>query len=162
VTADWISNVNYDDSDTAGWQNAFKSPSGDNIWYSSNLSSDGVSHARFRHVFDLTSLPTAATADIFFDDNGELWINGTEIVDDTGGGATSYENVSIDPNLFVVGENLVAMEGFDTIGPYHNVAVELTIVPEPSTVVLLSAATLGLLGCAGRGRVAAWAGIVSS
>jgi hypothetical protein len=31
VTTDWISNLNYDDSDTAGWRNAFKSPSGDNI-----------------------------------------------------------------------------------------------------------------------------------
>ena len=36
--------MDYDDSDAAGWRNAFKSPSGYFIWYSSNLSSDGVSH----------------------------------------------------------------------------------------------------------------------
>ncbi len=151
VTSDWISNLDYDDSDANGWRNAFKSPSDDNIWYSSNLSSDGVSHARFRHIFDLTAPVSAASADIFFDDNGELWINGTEIVDDTGGGATSYDNVAIDPGLFVEGENLIAMEGFDTSGPFHNVALDLTLtVPEPTAIGLLGVGSLGMLGCGWR------------
>jgi hypothetical protein len=149
VTADWISNVDYDDSDAAGWVYAFKSPTGDHIWYTSNLSSDGVSHARFRYVFDLSAPVTSAVANhIAFDDNGELWINGTVIVHDTGGGATQYDDVVLDPSLFVPGENLIAMEGFDTSGPFHNVALNMTLttVPEPSSIALLCIAALAVVG----------------
>jgi len=39
VTPEWTSSLSYDDSDAAGWVNAFKSPSGDNIWHTSNRSS---------------------------------------------------------------------------------------------------------------------------
>src|SRR5205823_14953103 len=36
----WNTDIVFDDSDAAGWQFAFKSPSRDNIWFGSNLSAD--------------------------------------------------------------------------------------------------------------------------
>jgi len=39
----------------------------------------------------------------------------------------------LDPSLFHVGENLIAVEGFDKFGPFNNISVDMTInlVPEP-------------------------------
>jgi hypothetical protein len=55
--------------------------------------------------------------------------------------------VAIDPSLFVEGENSIAMEGFDTSGPFHNVALELTLtVPEPAAFGLYGIGGLSVFG----------------
>src|SRR5882724_7846427 len=118
VTSDWVSNLNYDDSDAAGWQFAFKSPSGHNIWHTSNLSAQAPSHARFRYIFNLPADVASASGTFGFDDDGDVWINGTQIVHDANGSATnSTFNPVLDPSLFHPGQNLIAVEGFDKILP---------------------------------------------
>src|SRR5436305_6352064 len=128
VTPDWISNLNYDDSDAAGWKFAFKSPSGHNIWNTSNLSADAPSHARFRYIFDLPVNVASATGTFGFDDDGDAWINGAQIVHDANGSASNSSFTPVlDPSLFHVGENLIAVEGFDKFGPFNNISVDMTI-----------------------------------
>jgi hypothetical protein len=153
--AGWNTDVNFDDS---GWSNAFKSPSGDNIWLTSNMSGSAPNQVWFRKVFTLNGPVSSAVGDFFFDDNGENYLNGHLIINDTGGGATSFNNVVIDPSFFVVGQNLFAIHGIDTVAPFNNVAanIQITVVPEPAAVGVLSAGMLVLLrrrGRGGRGRV---------
>ena len=137
--AGWNTDVAFDDSDAAGWEFAFKSPSGDNIWLHSNLSGQAPNQAWFRHVFFLNASPTSAEGRFFFDDNGQAYINGTLVVNDTGGGASTF-NLQLDPALFHPGPNLVAVHGIDTSGPFNNIAVNMDIltVPEPATTWLLA------------------------
>ena len=146
VTADWISSVDYDDSDAAGWENAFKSPADDNIWHTSNLGPQSPSHARFRYVFDLAQPVESAFGRFFFDDDGSAFINGIRVVNDTGGGASVFDRV-LDPNLFQIGPNLVAVDGFNRFAPYNNIAVrlDLTLVPEPATLGMLTLGGLAML-----------------
>ncbi|MBN2476632.1 MAG: hypothetical protein JXB62_18625 [Pirellulales bacterium] len=145
VTPDWIAAVDYDDSDEAGWVDAFKSPAGYLIWHTSNLGPESPNHARFRHVFDLPVAAQTAVMRIAFDDDGSAFINGSEVVADQNGHASSFE-LSIDPSLFVVGANLIAVDGYNRMAPYNNIGVELdiTVVPEPSSLGLLP--VLGVLG----------------
>jgi hypothetical protein len=75
---------------------------------------------------------------IWLDDNGQVYINGTQIVDDNGSGGSSYD-LTLDPSLFRVGQNLIAIHGVDKFTPYHTVGMELTLtVPEPSSGVLVA------------------------
>src|SRR5205814_2487380 len=88
---------------------------------------------------------TSASGLFHFDDNGQAYINGQLIVDDTGGGASNFD-LTLDPGLFVVGENLVAVHGIDTIAPDNSIGVNMTIntVPEPAVLGLLSCACLAM------------------
>src|SRR4051812_32447619 len=139
VTSDWVSNLNYNDSDAAGWVYAFKSPSGHNIWHTSNRSSESPSHARFRYIFDLP-LDVASGSGIFnFDDDGDVWINGEQLVHDANGSASnSTFNIVFDPELFHPGQNLIAVEGFDKFAPFSNISAEinLNLVPEPGAAMV--------------------------
>jgi hypothetical protein len=141
----WNADVNFDDST---WVNAFKNPSGDNIWMTSNMSGQSPNQVWFRHVFTLTSAVASAVGDFYFDDNGQDYLNGHLLIDDTGGGATHFNGVTIDPSWFVVGQNLFAIHGVDTIAPFAAVAanVQITPVPEPPGLLLavLAAAPLFL------------------
>src|SRR5205823_11769570 len=76
------------------------------------------------------------------DDNGDVFINGTQIIDDHGGGASNFD-LTLDPSLFRVGQNLIAVHGIDTIAPDNSIGVNMSIdvVPEPST--------LGGMACGG-------------
>jgi hypothetical protein len=141
--AGWNTDLDFDDSDAAGWQNAFKSPSGNNIWYGSNMSGQSPNNAWFRHVFTLDGPVSNASGTVFFDDNGQLYLNGHLLVDDTGGGASSFDLDSIDPSFFVIGENLLAAHGVDTEAPFSNIGLDLklTLVPEPSSLALVAAAS---------------------
>jgi hypothetical protein len=140
----WNTDLAFDDSDAAGWQNAFKSPSGDNIWFGSNLSSQGPNQAWFRHIFTLNDVVSDAAGNFFFDDNGELYINGHLIINDTGGGSTSFPDVQVDPSFFDVGQNLIAVHGIDTHAPFNNIGVNMTVntLPEPSNLLFTSLAVL--------------------
>lgn len=124
----WNTNIVFDDSNAAGWTNSFKSPAGNNIWMITNRSSQGPNQVWFRHLFVMDTVPQSVTADIFFDDNGALYVNGTQIVRDNGGGDTHYQNVVIDPKLFVPGTNLIAVHALDANPPYNNIAVVFTNV----------------------------------
>lgn len=144
--AGWNTSLAFDDSNAAGWQNAFQSPTDDHIWITSNLSSQAPDQAWFRHVFTLNAPVISASADFFFDDNGEGYINGQQvIVNGPSGGARTV--VPVDPSLFVVGSNFVAIHGIDTIGPFNNVGLTMTItlVPEPGTVGMAAMGGLFLL-----------------
>src|SRR5436190_2099273 len=76
------------------------------IWYGRLKSADAPNQAWFRHLFLLTDPVTSASGLFHFDDNGQAYINAQLIVDDTGGGASNFD-LTLDPGLFVVGENLV-------------------------------------------------------
>jgi len=139
----WNTDVNFDDST---WVNAFKNPSGDNIWMTSNMSSQAPNQVWFRHVFTLSGAVASAIGDFYFDDNGQDYLNGHLLIDDTGGGATHFDGVTIDPSWFVVGQNLFAIHGVDTIAPFAAVAanVQVTLVPEPPAIMLAILAAAGL------------------
>jgi hypothetical protein len=133
--AGWNTALAFDDSDAAGWEYAFKSPSGNNIWMRSNLSASAPGQVWSRHVFTLPALPTSASGSFSFDDDGQVYVNGVLVVNDTGGGATSF-NLQLATNLFVVGENLIAVHGIDTVAPYNNFSVDLTLEVPPETTLV--------------------------
>ena len=142
-SAGWNTDVDFDDS---SWVNAFKNPSGDNIWMTSNMSGQAPNQVWFRHVFTLNGTVASAVGDFYFDDNGQNYLNGHLLIDDTGGGATNFNGVAIDPSWFVVGQNLFAIHGIDTIAPFAAVAanMQITLVPEPSGLVLAIFAAAGI------------------
>src|SRR3954463_5894823 len=88
--AGWNTSLAFDDSDAAGWEYAFKAPSGNNIWMRSNQSASSPGQVWFRYVFNLAAEPTAASGTFNFDDDGQVYLNGVLIVNDTGGGATTF------------------------------------------------------------------------
>ena len=138
IPTNWNSSVIFDDSDQAGWTNSFKSPEGDRIWHTSNLSSESPANPRFRHVFSLYGTVTNCVGHFYFDDNGTVWINGVQVLDDTGGGASTFDNVILDPSLFHAGDNLIAVWGHNTIAPYNNIEVDITIdivAPRPTILI---------------------------
>lgn len=138
IPTNWNSSVVFDDSDQAGWTNSFKSPQGDRIWLTSNLSSDSPANPRFRHVFSLYGTITNCTGHFYFDDNGTVWINGVEVLNDTGGGASTFDGVILDPALFHAGDNLIAVWGHNTEGPYNNIEVDITMdiaAPQPRILI---------------------------
>jgi len=149
----WNTDLNFDDSNAAGWENAVGSTSNNHIWYKSLHSADAPNNAWFRHIFTLDDAATAASGTFHFDDNGQAYINGQLIVDDTGGGASNF-NLTLDPTLFVVGQNLIAIHGIDTIAPDNSVGVNMTIttVPEPAAAGMLGVAAM-LLSRSHRRRV---------
>jgi len=152
VSPDWISTIDFDET---GWESAFKSPSGDNIWHTSNLGPQSPNSARFRYVFDLAKPVSSASGVFGFDDDGSAFINGIEVVNDYNGHASGF-NLALDPDLFQVGSNLVAIEGLNRQAPYNNIAVvlDITLVPEPSTLILLTMGAVGLLPYGWRRRKA--------
>jgi hypothetical protein len=140
----WNSNAAFDDST---WLNAVENPNNHNIWMISLQSSLGPNQIWARKVFNLPAPVASAIGHFGFDDNGQLYLNGHLLIDDTGGGATVFNNFEIDPSLFVLGDNLLAMHGVDTIAPFNslNANLPITLLPEPASASLLAAATLALL-----------------
>ncbi len=140
----WNSDVDFDDS---GWGNAVENPSNHNIWMISLQSASGPNQVWARKVFNLSAPVASAVGHFGFDDNGQLYLNGHLLIDDTGGGATVFNNFVIDPSFFVVGDNLIAMHGIDTIAPFNslNAQLPITLVPEPACAWLLAASAVGLL-----------------
>ena len=146
VTAtNWTVSLAFDDSDAAGWTNAFQVSGNNHIWHTSNQSSQSPSRARFRHLFTLSQDQiVSVTGHFTFDDNGSAWINGTQIINDTGGGASTFD-LTLDPLLFQPGDNLIAVWGVNTVAPFNSISVNMTIVqvPEPSAAVLSAAGLAG-------------------
>ena len=131
----WNTSISFNDSDAAGWEYAFKNPSGNVIWMRSNLSASSPGQVWFRKVFVLPALPTSASGSFYFDDDGQAYLNGTLVVNDTGGGATTT-TLQLATNLFVVGENLIAVHGINTIAPYNGIAVDMALdVPTETSLI---------------------------
>jgi hypothetical protein len=143
VPADWNSSVIFDDSDQAGWTNSFKAPNGDRIWETSNLSADSPANPRFRHVFSLYGTTTSVRAHFGFDDDGTVWINGVQVLNDTNGSASAFE-MTLDPSLFHAGNNLIAVWGHNTIAPYNTIEVDITNTISAPAPVILANTNLGV------------------
>jgi hypothetical protein len=139
----WNTDVGFDDSDAAGWQFAVKDTKDNNhIWFESIQSADGPANAWFRKVFTLDQPASGASGTFWLDDNGQVYINGQEIINDSGTGASTF-NLTLDPALFVVGDNLIAIHGVDISTPYHTVGVDMTVtVPEPAGLSVIGIAAL--------------------
>jgi hypothetical protein len=140
----WNTDVGFNDS---AWVNAVENPANHNIWMTSLQSASGPNQVWARKVFNLSAPVASAVGHFGFDDNGELYLNGHLLIDDTGGGATVFDNFTIDPALFVVGNNLMAMHGIDTIAPFNslNAQLPITLAPEPGCAWLLGTGAVGLL-----------------
>ena len=133
--AGWNTSLAFDDSDAAGWEYAFKAPSGNNIWMRSNQSASSPGQVWFRYVFHLATPPTTASGTFNFDDDGQVYLNGVLVVNDTGGGATTF-NLPLATNLFVAGDNLIAVHGVNTVAPFNVIGVDMTLeVPLETTLI---------------------------
>src|SRR6476469_9306265 len=62
--ARWNTLPGFDDSDAAGWEYAFKAPSGNTIWMRSNQSASSPGQVWFRHRFILPAQPTSASGTV--------------------------------------------------------------------------------------------------
>jgi hypothetical protein len=149
--AGWNTDVVFDES---AWVNAVDNPTNHNMWMTSLQSASGPNQVWARKVFHLGAPVASAVGHFGFDDNGQLYLNGHLLIDDTGGGATVFDNFAIDPSFFIVGDNLIAMHGIDTIAPFNslNANLPITLVPEPGYASL---AGLGAIWLLARSRKAA-------
>src|SRR5258707_57955 len=122
----WNTSLLFDDSDAAGGEYALKTPSGNIPGMRSNQSASSPGQVWFRYKFNLAALPNSASGSFYFDDDGQAYLNGTLIVNDTGGGATTV-TLPLANSLFVVGDNLIAVHGINTIAPFNTIEVTMTL-----------------------------------
>jgi hypothetical protein len=138
----WNSQLSFDDSSAAGWNDAvfvFSNPrQGPAIW-SDGTGRDGQSPAYFRKRFEVGGVPTSALLDLFVDDDAQIYINGSLVVNDSDGGATSLSDLVV-ASALVPGSNLIALKAHDSFGLLENLRVSLAVdfdpVPETNVVVL--------------------------
>lgn len=150
--ADWKSNVAFDDS---AWQSATELGSwlpgyaAKVIWSSDGQFSTTETQVWARSIFNLSTLPLSAVLNGGFDDDGDLFINGTQVVSNQNGSADNFLNIDVTPYL-TTGDNLIAFTAMDNYiqwGYNHGAVVQVDAtfaqVPEPATFALLG---LGLAG----------------
>lgn len=106
----WNTNTAFDDS---GWSNAtvpgIVLPN--TIWHPSWSST-----AFFRKVVELPEGTSTGYLETWFDDDGEVFINGTRVINDYSGSSANYfPNVDVSAYL-QSGRNLIAAKGVDYIG----------------------------------------------
>lgn len=145
---DWNSNAAFDDS---AWQSAtvlynvgdyIPGYVAQGIWSSGGQYSTVETQMWARTVFNLASLPIDAFVNNGFDDDGDLFINGVQVVSDHNGFANnSFANIT---SYLVAGDNVIAFtttDNYPTWGYNHSAwaQVEATFaaVPEPASLALL-------------------------
>lgn len=156
--SDWYSNAAFDDS---AWQSATELASwslpgyeaAKVIWSSGGQFSTTETQVWARRIFNLGTLPLSAVLNGGSDDDGDLFINGTLVVNNQNGYADNFLNIDVTPYL-VTGNNLIAFTATDNFrvwGYNHGAAVHVDAtfaqVPEPATLALLGLglASLGLM-----------------
>jgi hypothetical protein len=147
--AGWNTNALFDTTADSGWILATVSAvldcgTQDCIWYDEYNSATQVSY--FRKTFNISD--PVASASLFggIDDDADIWVNGTQVVNDHNGQATGYGPIDI-ASYLVQGENLIAVWGWDNIpvyGQQHTLHAQIDIetrttrdAPEPSAMMLL-------------------------
>lgn len=145
---DWNSNAAFDDS---AWQSATVLYSvGDyipgyvaqGIWSSGGQFSTVETQMWARTVFNLATLPIDAFVNNGFDDDGDLFINGVQVVSDHNGSANnSFANIT---SYLVTGDNVIAFtttDNYPVWGYNHSawaqVDATFAAVPEPASLALL-------------------------
>lgn len=148
AVGDWNSNAAFDDS---AWQSATVLYNvGDSIpgyvaqgiWSSGGQFSTTETQLWARTLFNLASLPIAAFVNNGFDDDGNLFINGVQVVSDHDGMATnSFANIT---SYLVTGDNVIAFattDNYPVWGYNHSawaqVEARFAPIPEPASLLLL-------------------------
>lgn len=81
----------------------------------------------FRKTFHLDSIPSSTSLRVLIDDDGDLYINGNQVVSDHDGHIAGISLANPSPSYFVVGDNVIAVKATDSAGGCQWVQVELTI-----------------------------------
>lgn len=155
---DWNTSLAFDDSN---WQSATTISTvggydANVIWTSGGQFSTTETQIWGRYTFNITSQVTSAIWNSGFDDDGQVYINGTLVINDNNGNATGISNLDITQYL-VTGENLIAFSAQDNIrwgynhGMWAQVDIEtVSAVPVPAAVWLFGSGLMGLVGIARR------------
>jgi|SRR3989344_123408 len=81
----------------------------------------------FRKTFHLDSIPSSALLRVLIDDDGDVYINGNQMVSDHDGHIAGISIATPSPSDFVVGDNVIAVKAIDASPNCQWVQVELTI-----------------------------------
>jgi len=166
-TGSWNSAAGFD---TSSWQAAnvlynvsaypgYESYTAQGIWSSGGQFSTTETAVWARRVWHLDSLPISASLLAGFDDDADLWINGTQIISNHDGVAGNVISVADLLPYLTLGDNLVAYAATDNYpvwGYNHSSWVQIdgriaAVVPEPGTYALMLAG-LAAVGFTSRSR----------
>jgi hypothetical protein len=149
----WNSSLAFDDSDSAGWHvpvardvARYGGTSTNNIWASGDQNYLGPTPGYFRITFTLDNAPLSAhigsttledSANVV-DDDAQIYVNGTLVVDDQDGGVTFFGLTDV-TGLLHAGQNLLAAKVHDSYGieEHFSLVLDFTTVPEPGSLIIV-------------------------